>query len=103
MLAEWDIGALVPGHGSVTNDRDKIRARLEADRAYLAELRGRVENSVREGLSVGETMAACGAMHYRLPDRMAAYHRLNVETAYVEAGGPADPKLCGWNQDWEKE
>jgi hypothetical protein len=101
-LAEWDIKALVPGHGTFTTDVANIRGRIAEDRAYLAELRGRVEEAVRAGKSVSEAVAACESISYRLKERMTFYHRLNVESAYLELGGQADPKQIGWDRDWEK-
>ncbi len=45
-LASWEIRALVPGHGRATTDPREIRGRLAEDRAYLGELRDRVEQSI---------------------------------------------------------
>jgi len=101
-LAALDIRALVPGHGTFTTDANEIRARITDDRAYLAELHERVGATVRVGQSVEAAVAACASMHYRLKDRMTLYQRLNVESIYLELGGPGDPKQIGWERDWEK-
>ena len=52
MLARWDIRALVPGHGSAATEKGEIQRRLAEDRAYLSELRARIERAIREGKSV---------------------------------------------------
>jgi hypothetical protein len=54
---------------------------------------------VREGRNVEEAVAACEAMTYRRRDANAFYHRLNVESAYLELGGQADARRVGWRQD----
>ncbi len=45
-----------------------------------------------------DTVAACTDMRFRLPEQNAGPHGLNVETAYAELGGPADPGQVGWNR-----
>ncbi|MFN8498542.1 MAG: MBL fold metallo-hydrolase [Anaerolineae bacterium] len=100
-LAARDIRALVPGHGAPTTDTTEIRARLADDRAYLAELRERVEGAVGAGKTLDETVAACADMRYRRPDDNAGPHRLNVESAYAELGGAADETAVGWAAAWD--
>ncbi len=98
MLADWDIRRLVPGHGSVTSDPIEIRTRISADVAYLAELWGKVEQAIRQGKTVEETVELCAEMRYRCPEENAGPHKLNVESAYIELGGEADPLKVGWGQ-----
>ena len=74
----------------------KIHVRLDADRAYLSELRTKVERAVREGQTVAETVAFCEGMRYRCREEMAGMHKLNVESAYLELGSETDPKRVGW-------
>jgi glyoxylase-like metal-dependent hydrolase (beta-lactamase superfamily II) len=102
-LNDWAIRVLVPGHGNATHDPVNVRARLTDDRAYLTELRAKVTQAVRSGESVEEAAAACAAMRYRYPEDNTLYHQLNVESAYLELGGLADPKRVGWNKDWNLE
>lgn len=102
-LATWDVQVLVPGHGHATRDEAEIRARLAEDRAYLAELRERVERAVAGGLTVDETVERCTDMHFRHPEENAGAHRLNVESAYFEMGGAADPRAVGWGRDAAEE
>ncbi len=90
-LAALPIRALVPGHGAPSADPAEIRGRLDADRRYLAELRARVAR-------VEEAVAACADLVFREPAENAGPHRLNVESAYIELGGPADPDRVGWSQ-----
>lgn len=97
-LAALPIRALVPGHGLPTADAAAIRARVDADRAYLDELRRGVEAVVRAGGGVAEAVAACAGMAFREPAANAGPHRLNVESAYIELGGAADPDKVGWAQ-----
>lgn len=99
-LAALDVQRLIPGHGRPTDDPREIRARLGADRAYLAELRARVGRAVCEGWSVQATVAANQAfagMGSRCPEGQAGLHALNVESAYLELGGEADPAQVGWS------
>lgn len=103
MLAGWEVRALASGHGAATTDPAEIAARLSADRAYLAELRERVTRAVAAGQDVEAAVAACADMPYRHRAENEPYHRLNVESAYLELGGQADPKRVGWDKDWEAE
>jgi len=62
----------------------------------LSELRARVERAVAAGWTVQATVARCAGMRYRRREAMAELHRLNVESAYLELGGKADPARVGW-------
>jgi hydroxyacylglutathione hydrolase len=95
-LSALDLRQLIPGHGTPLAGVGEIRARLAADQAYLAELRARVERAVREGWSVEAAVAFCANMRFRCQKEMAKLHRLNVESAYLELGGEADPAQVGW-------
>jgi glyoxylase-like metal-dependent hydrolase (beta-lactamase superfamily II) len=95
-LSALKLRRLVPGHGQPTADPRAIQARLDKDRAYLAELRARVEGAVRAGRSAQATVALCSQMRYRCRAAMADLHRLNVESAYLELGGAGDPAAIGW-------
>jgi glyoxylase-like metal-dependent hydrolase (beta-lactamase superfamily II) len=97
-LSEWPIRVLVPGHGHATTDPANVCARFTADRAYLAELRARVEAAIRAGQSVHETVSACAGMVYRSPEENQPYHQLNIESVYLELGGVADATRIGWNK-----
>lgn len=91
-----DFQLLVPCHGAATNDANEIRARIENDRAYLAELRGRVQDAVRAGKSLDETREICLNIPYRQSvENNRAAHRRNVESAYVELGGQVNEPV-GW-------
>lgn len=98
-MAGLTIRALVPGHGAATTDQGEIRRRVEEDRRYLAELRDRVGAAVGAGGDLEAARAACAAMGYRHPDANAPMHRLNVESAFIELGGAADPRRVGWAQE----
>ena len=98
MLAGWDIRRLIPGHGKATTDPIKIRTRISADVAYLAELHGKVEQAVRQGKTVAETVELCAEMGFSCPEENARAHLLNVESAYIELGGEANPRKVGWGQ-----
>jgi hydroxyacylglutathione hydrolase len=97
-LAGLEIRALAPGHGAPTDDPAEIARRLADDRAYLAELRGRVADVVAAGGAVAAAVASCAAMGFKHPEANAFQHRLNVESVYIELGGPADPDAVGWAQ-----
>jgi glyoxylase-like metal-dependent hydrolase (beta-lactamase superfamily II) len=98
-LDALDVTALVPGHGTVTTDPTEIAGRVAEDRAYLNELRARVEGALGEGRSMAATVDACDEMTFRHPERNATAHRWNVESAYVELGGHVDGAV-GWHQEW---
>lgn len=100
-LAALDVRVLVPGHGTPTTDPAEITARIAADRDYLAELHTRVSGAVAAGESLAEAVARCAEMRFRRPEENAGSHRLNVESVYLELGGPADPTKTGWGQEWE--
>jgi hydroxyacylglutathione hydrolase len=97
-LAVLDLRVLVPGHGTPTTDAAPIQTRLSEDRAYLAELRARVSTALDQGLTPAETVDLCATIPYRLPAENASPHRLNVESAYLELGGPGDRRALGWGQ-----
>ncbi len=58
-LAGLDVQVLIPGHGTPTTDTVEIHKRFEGNRAYLAELRGRVSHAVKTGMSRDEALAYC--------------------------------------------
>lgn len=90
---------LVPCHGNPTDDVSEIRARLDNDRVYVAELRARVERAVHAGKSLDETKAVCADIPYRQAvENNQGAHRRNVESAYVELGGQVDPDSVGWRR-----
>lgn len=93
-----DVRWLVACHGEPTNDLTEIRARLENDRAYIAELQTRVARSVSDGKSLDETQELCADISYRqsVPDNRGAHHR-NVASAYVELGGQVSEPV-GWRR-----
>lgn len=99
MLAEYEIRALVPGHGRPAADAGEIQARLDNDRRYLAELRAGVAAAIAQGLTLAETVARCAVQPLPYPGN-EDMHRLNVESAYAELGGPADPAAVGWGRAW---
>lgn len=99
-LAALNVEALVPGHGQPTTDGAEIGRRLTEDIEYLAELQQRVEAALRGGKGLDETVAVCADMSYRNPAENRGPHRMNVESAYIELGGDADPSQVGWSQEW---
>lgn len=99
-LMMLDLRALVPGHGAPTTNRKEIHARVGDDLAYLSELHARVESAITQGKTIEQTVALCQDMPFRRPEENAGSHRLNVESAYLEMGGKADPRKVGWNQEW---
>jgi len=97
-LAQLDIDVLVPGHGRPAANRADVRARFDEGRAYLVELQHRVEAALAAGQGAAETVAACAGMSYSNRDQNEGPHRLNVETAFIELGGKAEPGHAGWNR-----
>ena len=97
MLAGLEIRSLVPGHGHPTNDPKEIKARLAGDRAYLDRLAEKVGQAVTMRKSLEETIKYCQRIHYRQGIENAGPHRLNVESAFIEAGGDPGGRLdAGW-------
>jgi len=99
MIAGLELRSLVPGHGRPTHDQQEIQARLAGDRAYLDELAEKVGQAVTQGKSMEETVNFCAGISYRQGAENAGPHRLNVESAYLEAGGdPGGRVEAGWVQ-----
>ncbi len=96
-LSALDLRALVPGHGHPTCDPVEIRRRLAADTDYLAALRAGVQAALRDGTTIGDTVARLAGLIASQP-HMAGTHRLNVESAYIELGGPGNPLEVGWGR-----
>ena len=100
MLAAMQVDLLVPGHGSLTRDPAEIRRRIDADRAYLSELRTRIEAVVLAGGSVQGATAACTDMVFRHPGENAEAHVMNVEQVFLECGGSAPSTIpLGWARE----
>jgi len=97
-LAQLEANTLVPGHGRPATSQFEVRARLDTDRAYLAELQRRVEVAVATGSSAADTISSCADMVYASRDQNEEAHRLNVETAFIELGGAPDLRHPGWNR-----
>lgn len=98
-VAALDVRVLVPGHGAATDDPAEAQRRLKEDRAYLAELRTRVERAVDAGQSLHAAVSACADMTFREPEVNATAHQWNVESAYAELGGHVEGRV-GWDQEW---
>lgn len=96
-LSTLDIRILIPGHGHPTADAGEIQGRIQEDLAYLSVLRDLVESAVRERRTLDQALDLCASMRYRHPEENRIPHRLNVETAYVQMGGVADPARVGWS------
>jgi glyoxylase-like metal-dependent hydrolase (beta-lactamase superfamily II) len=100
MLAGVEIRALVPGHGTPAADPAEARRRRDEDRAYLAEMRGRIEWALEGGLDMSAAVLMCEDVPYRNRDFNEESHHLNVESIYMELGGAGDPAKKGWSQDF---
>jgi hydroxyacylglutathione hydrolase len=97
-LAQLEVTTLVPGHGRPASGQTEARARLDTDRAYLAELHSRVEAAIVAGRDAADAISSCADMTYANREQNEDAHRLNVETAFVELGGPSEPGHAGWNR-----
>jgi len=98
-LARLEIRALAPGHGVPTTDPAEIARRIAEDRAYLAELRARVQAVVDAGGTIAQAVAACATMPFKHPEQNEFQHQLNAESAFIELGGAADPARFGWARE----
>lgn len=97
------IRALVPGHGAPTIEPEEIDRRLSEDIAYLVRIRACAERAVAGRRPIEEAVANSAGLTFRHPEENAGPHRANVEQAYVELGGAADPAKVGWSKDWSME
>jgi glyoxylase-like metal-dependent hydrolase (beta-lactamase superfamily II) len=101
-IAELELRALVPGHGTPTRDAAEITTRLEEDRRYLTELRTEIEAAVAAGASLDETVARCQNVPLRRGEDDETTHGLNVEKVYADLGGDADPGEVGFVRAWKQ-
>jgi glyoxylase-like metal-dependent hydrolase (beta-lactamase superfamily II) len=101
-IAELEIGMLVPGHGTPTEDSHEILRRLGEDRRYLHDLHAAVDEAVTAGRSLEETIDLCAAIDLRRSEDDATTHRLNVEKVYADRGGDADPETVGFARAWKE-
>ena len=100
MFAAMQVDLLVPGHGSLTRDVTEIRRRIEADRAYLSDLRARIEAVVLARGNVQAAVAACADMVFRNPGENAEAHVMNVEQVFLECDGSAlATSRLGWARE----
>lgn len=97
MLTAYAVRVLVPGHGQATADQAEIERRFCRERDYLAGLRAGVEDALRQGLTAEETMARCAALAQPYPG-FEETNQLNIESVYVELGGPGNPDEVGWER-----
>ena len=97
-LAQLEVTTLVPGHGRPANGPAEVKARFDADRAYLTELQRRVEAAVTAGRSAVEMLSSCADMAYPNRDQNEDANRLNVESAFIELGGAIEAGHPGWNR-----
>lgn len=100
-LSGYELRALVPGHGRPTADPAEIQRRLDNDRRYLAALRDGVTAAIAQGLTLEQAVARCAGQPLAYPGN-EGMHRLNVESAYAELGGPADAAEVGWGRAWKE-
>ncbi len=100
ILSGMDIRLLVPGHGAVARSPQEVRARLDADHAYLTELRCLIGPVVAAHGVVQDAASACSGMLFRNPDANREAHAMNVEQAYLELGGSAPAGMVlGWARE----
>ena len=102
-IARLHVTTLVPGHGNRTDDPRDIRMRIDEDREYLAKLRSDVSAAVAAGISLEKAVVACSSIPYSRSDDDAETHRLNVEKAYADLGGDADPDQVGYARAWREQ
>lgn len=95
-MATLEIRALIPGHGRFTTDPAEIERRFDHDRAYLAELRQRVQAVVDVSSDMATAVAACIDMTFHHHEDSARPHQLNVETVFAELSNAADKNSVGW-------
>jgi glyoxylase-like metal-dependent hydrolase (beta-lactamase superfamily II) len=87
-LGRLPIDRLVPGHGSIADGLDAVRSRFDADRAYLFELRGRVQSALRAGQTLDYARAACADMRFPNAESLQTQHNNNVAMVWAELDGP---------------
>jgi len=98
-IAQLEIEVLIPGHGHPTTDRKEIQARLSGDRKYLEKLDNKVRQAIADGKSLRVTVREGMRITYRQEKQNAEYHRLNIESAFLAAGGdPGEVTVTGWGK-----
>lgn len=73
--------------------------RAEQGGAPATALRAGVEAALHDGSTIGETVARLAGLIAPKPE-MEGTHRLNVESAYIELGGPGNPLEVGWGRSF---
>ncbi len=101
-LSALDIRTLVPGHGHATRDPAEIQRRLAEDRIYLTTLHQCVDEQVRAGATLAETLVHCADIPFRHPEENALPHRRNVANAYAELM-ENPPTGLGWESEFEED
>ena len=66
------------------------------DLEYLSNLGDKIRISISEGKSIDECIDICKDIIFRNQEKNKFCHVLNVESAYIEMGGNANPAKCGW-------
>lgn len=102
-ISQLQVTTLVPGHGNRSDDAREIRRRIDEDRAYLAQLRAEATAAVASGHSLEETVSVCATIPFSRSDDDAETHVLNVEKAYADLGGEADPEQVGYARAWKEQ
>jgi len=95
-IALLKIDKLVPGHGNPAVTGEEIENRIKMDFEYLMNLEDKIKISLQEGKSIDESVDICENINFRNHDENKFCHVLNVESAYIEMGGNADPAKYGW-------
>ncbi len=103
-LADFDIGAMVPGRGAALTSRAMVREAIAGTRAFLTDLYATVQAGAANGLGLKETF---DATHAALKPAYGGWvifeHCLpfNVSRAYDEARGIVHPRI--WTDLRDKE
>jgi hydroxyacylglutathione hydrolase len=94
------IQALVPGHGTPTDEPPTIRRRFRQDVAYLESLQQCVIRQVQRDASMEATLVACREVRFVQPDSYPYAHVWNIESAYAALREKAGKGPIGWEKDW---
>lgn len=98
-LSSFDFEMIIPGHGNSTQNKEEVFERLNRDREYLNKLNELAKTAVNGNLQADDLKNSATKISYPFPELNNYSHLLNLESAFIELGGRADPSKYGWDQN----
>ena len=98
-LSSYNFNTIIPGHGNSAQSKEEVIERLNRDREYLYKLNELAEKAVDDNLKVDSLKNLATKISCPFPELNNYGHLLNLESAFIELGGRADPCKYGWGQN----